>query len=75
MPEKCAYIRAVGGISGDMLLGALIDVEADIDFITQQLNSLNLGEIELEFYNGIRKGVSGIGLRPVSYTHLRANET
>ena len=41
MPEKCAYIRAVGGISGDMLLGALIDVEADIDFITQQLNSLN----------------------------------
>ena len=57
MPEKCAYIRAVGGISGDMLLGALIDVEADIDFITQQLNSLNLGEIELEFYNGIRKGV------------------
>ena len=65
MPEKCAYIRAVGGISGDMLLGALIDVEADIDFITQQLNSLNLGEIELEFYNGIRKGVSGIGLRPL----------
>ena len=50
MPEKCAYIRAVGGISGDMLLGALIDVEADIDFITQQLNSLNLGEIESVSY-------------------------
>ena len=47
MPEKCAYIRAVGVISGDMLLGALVYVEADIHFITQQLNSLNLGEIDI----------------------------
>ena len=63
--ERCAYIRAVGGISGDMLLGALIDVGADIDFINEQLNSLNLGKIELEFYTGNRKGVSGIGLSPL----------
>ena len=43
MPEKCAYIRAVGGISGDMLLGALIDVEADIDFITQTIKFFKSG--------------------------------
>ena len=63
--QRCAYIRAIGGISGDMLLGALIDVGADIDFIKEQLNSLNLGKIEIEFYNGSRKGVSGIGLSPL----------
>ena len=47
--ETCAYIRPVGGISGDMLLGALIDLGADRGFITEQLNCLNLGKIELEF--------------------------
>ena len=63
--ETCAYIRPVGGISGDMLLGALIDLGADRGFITEQLNCLNLGKIELEFYNGSRKGVSGVGLKPL----------
>ena len=46
MIERYAYIRAVGGISGDMLLGALIDLGADVDFINEQLNSLNIGKIE-----------------------------
>ena len=44
-----AYVHTLGGASGDMLLGALIDVGADINFINEQLNSLNLGKIELEF--------------------------
>ena len=70
--ETCAYIRPVGGISGDMLLGALIDLGADRGFISEQLNCLNLGKIELEFYHGSRKGVSGVGLLPLK-KDLQAN--
>jgi len=50
--ETCAYIRAIGGVSGDMLLGALIHLGVDINFINNQLNCLDLGNIELgSFYN------------------------
>tara|TARA_Y100001960_G_C14720127_1_gene851955 strand:+ start:98 stop:1285 length:1188 start_codon:yes stop_codon:yes gene_type:complete len=75
MIERYAYIRAVGGISGDMLLGALIDLGADVDFINEQLNSLNIGKIELEFYKGTRKGVSGIGLSPLKEVLLSDSYT
>ena len=63
--ETCAYIRAIGGVSGDMLLGALIHLGVDINFINNQLNSLDLGNIELGSCIGTRKGVEGIGLVPL----------
>lgn len=63
--ETCAYIRAIGGVSGDMLLGALIHLGVDINFINNQLNCLDLGNIELGSCIGTRKGVEGVGLVPL----------
>ena len=45
--RKALYIEAFSGISGNMLLGALLDLGADADFIAAELQKMNLGEYEL----------------------------
>ena len=45
--KKALYIEAFSGISGNMLLGALLDLGADADFISAELQKMNLGEYEL----------------------------
>ena len=45
--KKALYIEAFSGISGNMLLGALLDLGADADYIAAELQKMNLGEYEL----------------------------
>lgn len=45
--KKALYIEAFSGISGNMLLGALLDLGADFDYIASELQKMNLGEYEL----------------------------
>lgn len=45
--KKALYIEAFCGISGNMLLGALIDLGADVAYIEAELKKMNLGEYEL----------------------------
>ena len=45
--KKALYIEAFSGISGNMLLGALIDLGADAAYIEAELEKMNLGEYEL----------------------------
>ncbi len=45
--KKALYIEAFSGISGNMLLGALLDLGADADFIAAELQKMHLGEYEL----------------------------
>ena len=45
--KKALYIEAFSGISGNMLLGALIDLGADAAYIEAELKKINLGEYEL----------------------------
>lgn len=45
--KKALYIEAFSGISGNMLLGALIDLGADAAYIEAELKKMNLGEYEL----------------------------
>ena len=40
--ERVAYFDCNSGISGDMILGAVIDCGADFDYIKQELSKLNL---------------------------------
>lgn len=40
--ERVAYFDCNSGISGDMILGALIDCGADFDYIKKELSKLNL---------------------------------
>lgn len=45
--KKALYIEAFSGISGNMLLGALIDLGADAAYIEAELKKMNLGKYEL----------------------------
>jgi len=45
---KIAYFDAFAGISGDMVLGALLDVGVPLDYLTAELNKLPLTNYELK---------------------------
>ena len=44
---KAIYIEAFAGISGNMLLGALIDAGVPFDYLASEMKKLHLGEYEL----------------------------
>ena len=44
---KAIYIEAFAGISGNMLLGALIDAGVPFDHLASEMKKLHLGEYEL----------------------------
>lgn len=44
---KAIYIEAFAGISGNMLLGALIDAGVPFDHLVSEMKKLHLGEYEL----------------------------
>ena len=52
--ERVAYFDCNSGISGDMLLGAVIDGGADFDYIKKELSKLNL-DFEIS-HQRVRKG-------------------
>ena len=46
---KIAYFDCFSGISGDMVLGALVDVGVDPDTLNTELAKLKLDEFTLRF--------------------------
>jgi uncharacterized protein (TIGR00299 family) protein len=54
------YYDCFSGISGDMHLGAMIDLGVDPDFLIDQLGKLDLSGYELKVGKDKRKGISGI---------------
>ncbi|MFH0758574.1 MAG: nickel pincer cofactor biosynthesis protein LarC [Bacteroidota bacterium] len=57
--KKILYYDCFAGISGDMNLGALVDVGVDPDFLRQELGKLNIDGFRLEVQPDMRKGISG----------------
>ena len=57
-----AYIQSIGGASGDMLLGALVDSGVPLDAITSQLQKLNLSGYQVTAAPGVRCEVRGLQL-------------
>lgn len=53
--ERVAYFDCNSGISGDMILGALIDCGADFDYIKKELKKLDL-DFEIS-HQRVKKGV------------------
>jgi len=50
------------GVSGDMILGSLIDLGVNIDRLKQELSKLNLGSFELDSRAEEKYGIKGINV-------------
>lgn len=65
--ERILYIEPFAGVSGDMFLGALLDLGARLDHLTETLRLLGLGGYELEAGKCLKSGISAtrFEVRPV----------
>jgi len=58
---KVLYYDCFCGISGDMHLGALIDLGVDQEYLMSELSKLNIDEeFKLDIKSGMKNGISGI---------------
>ncbi len=56
---KILYYDCFAGISGDMNLGALVDLGVNPDFLIAELQKLRIEGFHLEIQRDIRRGISG----------------
>ena len=56
---KILYYDCFAGISGDMNLGALIDLGVDPDYLKDELQKLQIEGFRLDIQKDMRRGVSG----------------
>jgi len=56
---RMAYFDCFSGVSGDMILGALIDAGADLHELESELGKLNISGFTLKAEKTTRKGISG----------------
>src|SRR5216684_751039 len=57
---KTAYLDAFSGLSGDMLVGALLDAGADFESLRAALRSLGVGGYELAIERRTVSGISAV---------------
>jgi uncharacterized protein (TIGR00299 family) protein len=62
---KFLYYDCFAGISGDMNLGALIDLGIEPDYLRRELNALPVNGYELEISKGERQGIAGTRVKVV----------
>lgn len=56
---RILYYDCFAGISGDMNLGAMIDLGVDPNYIKKELEKLNIEGFHLTFERAVRRGISG----------------
>jgi hypothetical protein len=59
---RVAYIQSIGGASGDMLLGALVDLGLSLDTLRRELARLDVGGYQLTASQEARREVRGTKL-------------
>ncbi|MBI2101929.1 nickel pincer cofactor biosynthesis protein LarC [Candidatus Woesearchaeota archaeon] len=57
---KTAYFDCFSGISGDMIIGALIDLGLNFDFLKKELGKLNLKGYKIESKKIVKNGIPSI---------------
>ncbi len=57
-----AYLDCSSGISGDMLLGALLDAGLPLDWLCSELKKIPVGAYEVEVRSVLRSGLAGTQL-------------
>ena len=56
---KAAYFNCIGGVSGDMVLGALVDTGLSIDSLRNELSKLGVHGYDIEASLDSRSSISG----------------
>lgn len=70
---KILYYDCFSGISGDMNLGAMIDLGVDAGFLRDELSKLNLGGWKLEVKTDQRHGIKGTKVNVIMTGHEHAH--
>ena len=60
---KAAYFQSIGGASGDMALGALVDAGVPLDTITDAMRAMNVRGVQISAEQAQRGGVIGTHIR------------
>ncbi len=60
---KIAYLQSIGGASGDMLLGALLDAGLQLDLLRNELSKLPIGGYAIEAEEETRCEIRGTHLK------------
>ena len=66
---KVLYYDCFSGISGDMNLGALLDLGIDAKYLIEQLNRLNLDGYKIKVSRDSRKGIEGTKVDVILQEH------
>ncbi len=66
-----AYLQCIGGASGDMMLGAILDVGVSLDVITDAIERLGVSGVSLSCEQAQRAGVTGTFARVELDDHAR----
>ena len=64
--SRLAYIDCVGGVAGDMLLGALLDAGAEVEFVREGLATLGIDDLELRVARARRGGLDAARVEVVA---------
>ena len=56
--SRVLYIDCIGGVAGDMLLGALLDAGADVDAVREGLARLGIDDLSLDTEPAVRHGIA-----------------
>lgn len=59
---KTLYFDCISGISGDMVLGAFVDMGMDVDTLKRELGKLGIGGFSLSVKDIIRNGIRAVQL-------------
>jgi len=68
MSQKLAYFNCLGGVSGDMILGAMVDAGLKPEFLNSVVQSLKLDNVSIVASKDYRHGVVGTKI------HIELNE-
>ncbi|MFY9218176.1 MAG: nickel insertion protein, partial [Tepidanaerobacteraceae bacterium] len=67
--KNILYLDCFSGISGDMFLGAMLDLGLDEKEFLAELKKLPLKDYEVEIKKSIKKGITGTDVTVITNEH------